>query len=135
GNQQRLASLLGKPLLTDYADVRAGLRYVAARQQPGETLFELQGVAPVAYYYQHLAPQRLPLSRAWAEVWRPGPAGDSALVAADVATLVARGQGRLWFVSDVPEPWLRRWAEATGTVSQDTAFYRGYAFRWQAPPE
>lgn len=135
GNQQRLASLFGRPFRTDFADVRAGLRFVAAHQRPGEMLFILPGVAPVAYHYQRLAPLQPTLRRAWTQSWRPDPGGDSALVAVDAAGLVARGHRRLWFVSNLPDPWLRRWAEATGTVSQDTVFYRGYAFRWEARRE
>ena len=132
GNQQRLASVVGQPFQTDFAEVRAGLRYVAARQRPGETLVILPGVAPLAYHYRYLAPLQPAWGRSWTQPWRPDPGGDSALVAADAAALVAHGQRRLWFISNLPAPALRRWAAATGTVSDDTVFFRGYAFRWEA---
>ncbi len=134
-NQQRLPSLFGKPFQTDFADVRAGLRYVTAHQRPGELLFVLPDVTPVAYHYRHLAPLRPRLGPLWWQAWRPLPGDDSALIAADVAALVARGRRRLWFISNLPDPALRRWAAATGIVSHDTTFFRGYAFCWEARPE
>ncbi len=132
GNQQRLASLFGRTFWADYADVRTGLRHVAAHQQPGEVVFIYHNAAPVAYYYQHLAPLTPSVRDLWLQPYRWIPGADSAIVAADVQTLVAAGHRRLWFVHDSPTYWLRRWAQATGTVTCDTTFYRGYAFRWEA---
>ena len=132
GNQQQLGILGGRPFRTAMADVRAGLRHVAAHQQVGEVLFVRYDVAPVEYYYRHLAPLHPAMGASWVQPWRYAPGGDSALLVQDVATLVAGGQRRLWFVSNLPDPALRRWAGATGRVSHDTTFYRGYAFRWEA---
>ncbi len=130
GNQQRL-SAFWQPFQADYADVRAGLRHVAAHQRPGELLMANANVAPVALHYLRLAPLDPPLGAVWLEPYRE-VGGDSALFTQDIGRLVQAGHRRLWLVSNLPDPWLRRWAAATGTVSQEYDFYRGYAFLYEA---
>jgi hypothetical protein len=131
GNQQRVAPLFGDIFRTDFADVRAGLRYAQAHRQPDDLLFAYYLVAPVALHYQKLTPLRPPLQAVWLQPYR-WLGADSIIVAADAQALAAAGHRRLWFVFDHQKPWVRRWAEATGRVTHDTVFYRGTAFCWEA---
>lgn len=126
GSQQRL-KFFAVPFQADYADVRAGLRYVAAHQQAGETAFIYHNEAQVAYYYRRLSPQPLALRDALVERYRPTPHDD--LVQQDLLALAAAGHRAVWLVYDRPDSWLRDWAAQHGTVTQDTTFFRGYAFR------
>jgi len=127
GNQQRLANLW-RPLQSDYADVAAGLRHVAARQRPGDVVFVYYLLEPVYEYYAHLRPHPLRLPPAVVERYRPLPGGEPALVAADVTAARRTAPHRLWLVYDHPEPWLREWAATQGRVAENLDFYRGYAF-------
>jgi hypothetical protein len=130
GNQQRL-SALWQPFQTDYADVRAGLRFVAAQQKPGELLVVGHNVAPVAYHYQRLTPLNPPLGRVWLEPYR-WVGSDTALLRQDIQALTAAGHRHQWLVTNEPDPWLLHWAAAHGTVSEVRHFYRGYSFRYEA---
>ena len=125
-NQQRL-KYFAQPFEADFADARAGLRYVAQQQQPGETVFIYHNLAPVAYYYRHLHPYPVPLRNVRVEQYRPTPNAD--LLQQDVLALAAAGHRRLWLIYDRPDPWLREWAARHGAVSQLVEYHRGYAFR------
>ncbi len=131
GNQQRLGALFGKPFLTDYADVRAGLRHVGAHQRPGEMLVAGHNVAPVVYHYLRLAPLRPALGRVWLEPYR-WVGSDSTLLRQNIQLLTGRGHRRLWLITNEPDTWLHQWAAAHGTVGQELDFYRGYAFLFES---
>ena len=125
-DQQRLRFFV-VPFQADFADVRAGLAYAAAHQQPDEAVFIYHNVTQVAYYYQRLHPRPLPLRNVEAEYYRPTPQGD--LVQQDMLALAATGRRRIWLLYDRPDPWLRDWAAQHGTITQLTEFHRGYVFR------
>ena len=128
-NQQRLKYFV-LPLQADFADVRGALAYVAWRQQPGETTFVYYNEADPAYYYLHLHPHPIVLRNVVQETYRPTPHDD--VTQQDLLALAAAGHRRIWLSYDRPDPWLRDWAAAHGTVSQLAEFHRGYAFLWEA---
>jgi hypothetical protein len=126
GSQQRL-KFFAVPFQADYADVRAGLQYVATHQLPQETAFIYHNEAQVAYYYMQLHPQPLVLRNAVVERYRLTPHDD--VVQQDLLALAAAGQRTVWVLYDRPDPWLRDWAAQHGTVTQYQEFFRGYVFK------
>lgn len=123
-NQQQLRYLL-KPFQSDYADVRAGLEYIARHQQPGDAVFAYHGVAPVTRYYLQQNAHPLSLRSVFLAQPHALSANEDAITH-EWRALQRQTPRRTWLIYDHPDDTMYQLATGQGIVLQRFDFYKGY---------